>query len=63
MNKLPIILEYIWLGLSVFCVALGIHAIVKVGNTSQVSTTFFILAILALLMFFIRRKRRINANK
>lgn len=60
MNKLPVVLEFIWLVLAVCCVGLGIHATVKHGFV--VGRTFFILAILALLMFYIRRRRRINSK-
>lgn len=61
MNKLPIILEYIWLALSLFCVSLGIHATVNRGI--NVGRGFFFLAALALLMFFFRRFRRLKAKK
>ena len=61
MNKLPVILEFIWLALSVFCVALGIHSTIKYGF--KVGRSFFVLAALALLMFYIRRRRRLNGQK
>lgn len=59
MNKLPIILEYIWLALSVFCLVLGIHSTIKFGLS--VSYMFFALTVLAFIMFIIRRYKRLKS--
>ncbi|MEW5845754.1 MAG: hypothetical protein AB1777_05740 [Bacteroidota bacterium] len=56
MNKLAFILELIWLALSLFCLGLGIWATAKSGFSS--SYMFFVLAVIALLMYFLRRSRR-----
>jgi membrane protein implicated in regulation of membrane protease activity len=56
MNKLAFILEQIWLALSLFCLGLGVWATVKVGFST--SYVFFVLAVVALLMYFLRRNRR-----
>ncbi|MDX9770730.1 MAG: hypothetical protein RBT19_10215 [Tenuifilaceae bacterium] len=56
MNSIHKVLEYIWLILSVICLVLAIHATLKIGFAQ--SYMFFILAVVALLMFFLRRFRR-----
>ncbi len=58
MGKLAYILELIWLGLAIFCVAMGIYVTIKSGFS--VSYMFFILAALAMVMYYMRRKRRTN---
>jgi len=56
MNKLAFILELIWLALSLFCLGLGIWATSNTGFSK--SYMFFVLAVIALLMYFLRRSRR-----
>lgn len=58
MSKIPIALEATWLVLAIFCVAIGIHATITVGINE--SYMFFILALVAGLMYFLRRYRRKN---
>ncbi|MDD3567504.1 MAG: hypothetical protein PHT92_03800 [Bacteroidales bacterium] len=60
MNSIHKVLEYIWLILSVVCLGMAIHATLKVGFGQ--SYMFYILAVVALLMFFLRRSRR-KANE
>jgi membrane protein implicated in regulation of membrane protease activity len=61
MNKLAYILELIWLGLAVFCIGVGIYATINTGF--QTSYMFFVLSALAIIMYFIRRRRRLNMEK
>ena len=58
MNKLPVILEYIWAALAVFCLILGIHSTIKLGI--GFSYMYFVLSVLALIMFLIRRWKRLK---
>ena len=58
MGKLAYILELIWLGLAIFCAAIGIYVTIKSGIS--VSYMFFVLAALAVVMYYMRRRRRIN---
>jgi ABC-type Co2+ transport system permease subunit len=57
MNKLPLVLEAVWLVLSIMCLGLGLHTTIKFGFTSN-GNMFFVLAIVAAFMFMIRRYRR-----
>jgi membrane protein implicated in regulation of membrane protease activity len=57
MSKLPIILEAVWLVLSIMCLALGTHTTIKLGFTSN-GNMFFVLALVAAFMYIIRRYRR-----
>jgi Ca2+/Na+ antiporter len=62
MSKISIVMEMIWLVLSGFCLILGIYATVNSGFST--SYMFFVLAVVALLMFFFRRYKRIgNASE
>lgn len=56
MKGIAYILEMIWLVLTIFCLALGIYETVRNGLAS--SYILFLLALLAGLMYFIRRGRR-----
>lgn len=58
MSILPRVLEIIWLVLAAVCLGFAIYATVTVGFSQ--SYMFFILALVALLMFFIRRHRRLS---
>ncbi len=58
MNRLPIVMEYLWLVLSAICLALGISAAFKSGFTNNYM--LFVLAAVAFLMFMFRRYRRKN---
>ncbi len=49
------IMEYIWLVLVVVCMVLGVLSTIKKGIEN--SYPFFILSILAIAMFYLRRKR------
>lgn len=60
MNKLPVILEYIWAALAVLCLILGIHSSIKLGF--GVSYMYFALSVLALIMFLVRRWKRLKDN-
>ncbi|MBC7124124.1 MAG: hypothetical protein H5T24_00715 [Bacteroidales bacterium] len=55
MNKLAFILELIWLALALFCLGMGIWATYKGFSNSYM---FFAMALVALLMYFLRRSRR-----
>ncbi|HOK62047.1 hypothetical protein [Tenuifilum sp.] len=55
MNKLAFILELIWLALALFCLGMGIWATYKGLSNSYM---FFVMAVVALLMYFLRRSRR-----
>lgn len=61
MNKLPIVLEYIWLALSLFCIGLGIDRTIRSGI--KLGGPFFILALLALAMYLWRRYRRLKSSE
>ena len=61
MEKLQIILEYIWLALAALCVGLGIHASVKHGF--NVGYIFFVLAALAAVMYGFKRYRRLHSKR
>lgn len=52
----PKALEIIWLILAVICLGLGIHS--TIGKGLNESYMFFILTLVALLMFALRRYRR-----
>lgn len=56
MNSLPKVLEYIWLALAAVCLVMAVHATIKVGFAN--SYMFYILVVVALLMFLLRRFRR-----
>ncbi|HPD94326.1 MAG: hypothetical protein H6537_02310 [Bacteroidales bacterium] len=56
MNKVTFILELIWLGLAIACLGLGIHSTLKFGFS--ISYMFYILAVVAFLMYLLRRYRR-----
>ncbi|HQE54029.1 MAG: LPXTG cell wall anchor domain-containing protein [Tenuifilum sp.] len=56
MNKLAFILELIWLALALFCLGMGIWATYKTGFSN--SYMFLVMALVALLMYFLRRSRR-----
>lgn len=60
MNKLPLILEYIWAALAALCLVLGIHSTLRVGIS--MSYMFFVLSALALAMFGIRRIKRTRSK-
>ncbi|MGE0077730.1 MAG: hypothetical protein AB7S48_07720 [Bacteroidales bacterium] len=61
MEKLAYFLELIWLGLAIFCLSVGIYATIKSGFS--VSYMFFILSVLAVAMYYMRRRRRLNTDK
>ncbi|MBQ9470890.1 MAG: hypothetical protein IJU72_08065 [Bacteroidales bacterium] len=61
MDKLPIILEYIWAVLAVVCLVLGIHSSLRVGF--NVSYMFFVLSVLAMAMFGFRRFKRTRSKR
>ncbi len=56
MSIIPRILEVVWLLLAAICLGFAIYATVTVGFNQ--SYMFFILALVAVLMYFIRRHRR-----
>ncbi|MDX9845440.1 MAG: hypothetical protein RBT74_00540 [Tenuifilaceae bacterium] len=56
MSIIPRILEVVWLILAVVCLGFAIYATVTVGIDQ--SYMFFVLALVAVLMYFIRRHRR-----
>lgn len=56
MSIIPRILEVVWLVLAVICLGFAIYATATVGFNQ--SYMFFILALVAVLMYFIRRHRR-----
>ncbi|HOZ14131.1 MAG TPA: hypothetical protein PLH91_05425 [Tenuifilaceae bacterium] len=62
MNKLAYILELIWFGLAIFCLVVGIYAVVNSG-INRYSSTFLLLSVFAFGFFYIRRRRRLNAEK
>lgn len=62
MQKLAHILELIWLGLAILCLATGVYATV-VSGFNRYSGTFLLLSVLAFGFFYMRRKRRLNAEK
>lgn len=60
-NKLPIIIEYAWIGMSIFCLVLGI---IKTGEIGiKLSAMFYLLAFISLAMFFMRRMNRKNQER
>ncbi|KAF5079689.1 hypothetical protein DSECCO2_126820 [anaerobic digester metagenome] len=61
MNKLSVVLETIWVILAVVCLGMGIYATSKAGL--EQSYMFFLLSVLALLMFFARRRKRLSNGK
>ncbi|MBN1989126.1 MAG: hypothetical protein JW783_07020 [Bacteroidales bacterium] len=61
MNKLSVVLETIWIVLAVVCLGMGIYATSKAGIGQ--SYMFFLLSVLALLMFVARRRKRLNNGK
>ncbi|MDD2279095.1 MAG: hypothetical protein PHD06_01650 [Bacteroidales bacterium] len=60
MSKLAVVLEIIWLILAFICVGFGIYITVKVGFNQ--SYMFFILSVVALLMYTLRRHKRKQAS-
>lgn len=56
MSKLSLVLEVIWLGLSLFCIGIGVHSTLKVGF--EQSYMFFILSVVAAFMYGLRRYKR-----
>lgn len=56
MNSLAKILEFIWLVLAFFCLGFGIYATIATGFSQ--SYMFFALALVAFLMYLLRRVRR-----
>ena len=58
MSKFSRIMEFIWVLLSAICFAIGAYSTIKVGF--QDGFMFFVLATLALAMYWLRRYRRIK---
>jgi uncharacterized membrane protein YgaE (UPF0421/DUF939 family) len=52
--------EIFWLIMAVLCTAIGIHQTIKQGI--KLSYIFFILAIFAILFFYVRKSMRKNNN-
>lgn len=50
--------EYVWLSLAVLCFAAAIHQTFKLGFSE--SYVFFIFAVMAFLMYYIRRTLRLG---
>ncbi|HEY9123462.1 MAG TPA: hypothetical protein PK252_10095 [Bacteroidales bacterium] len=49
--------EYVWLSLAIFCIAAAIHQTFKLGFSE--SYVFFIFAVMAFLIYYIRRTLRL----
>jgi hypothetical protein len=58
MNKLTYIIEIVWLVLAIFCLAMGTYASIRIGFDQ--SYMFYILSVMALLMYLLRRYRRLK---
>lgn len=58
MDKLSRIMEIIWIVLSAACLGIGIYSTIRVGFAA--SYMFYILALVALVMFWLRRYRRLR---
>jgi membrane protein implicated in regulation of membrane protease activity len=54
------ILEILWFSIAAFCLGLAINKTLNAGF--KVSYPLFIISLIALLMFFIRRRIRKSAN-
>ncbi|HOE04749.1 MAG TPA: hypothetical protein PLZ52_05995 [Bacteroidales bacterium] len=60
-NKVPVIIEYAWIGMAVFCLVLGI---IKTGELGiKLSAMFYLLSFISLAMFFMRRMNRKNIER
>lgn len=56
MSKLAVVMEVIWIILALICIGFGVYSTLKVGFSQ--SYMFFILSIVAVLMFMLRRYKR-----
>jgi len=59
-KKFAFFLEMLWLVLSIACLGAAIHQTVMKGM--RVSYTFYLMALICGLMYYIRRKRRKETN-
>lgn len=58
MKKLAYILELIWLFLAMLCLAIGIYSLI--ATKVEANYMFFVLSIVAFLMFLLRRNKRLK---
>lgn len=60
-NKILIIIEWAWIVMAVFCIIAGIYYQIKIGVAN--SWLIYLLAVISLGMYFVRRMQRKNIEK
>jgi hypothetical protein len=57
-SQFGIIVEYLWLVIAIVSFATSIHSAYKFGITGKDTITFFVMSIIAVMMFLFRRSQR-----